>query len=92
MAWREQTYDRKAVFLYAGDFDASGIAIDRVFGEYTVECFADVHRIALNPPRSRTSVWAAGGQAGRQQHRRVSWRSSVPWPCSTRPPVRHGQG
>ncbi len=49
MAWREQTYDRKAVFLYAGDFDASGIAIDRVFGDRTVECFADVQRIALNP-------------------------------------------
>jgi hypothetical protein len=49
VAWRQQEFDRKAVFLYAGDFDASGITIDRVFNERTVDCFAHVQRIALNP-------------------------------------------
>jgi hypothetical protein len=49
VAWRQQEYDRKAVFLYAGDFDASGITIDRVFNERTPDCFAHVQRIALSP-------------------------------------------
>ena len=49
VARRERIYDRKAVLLYAGDFDASGVAIDRVFNERTAGCFADVRRIALNP-------------------------------------------
>lgn len=38
VARRERRYDRKAVLLYAGDFDASGVAIDRVFGERTAGC------------------------------------------------------
>jgi hypothetical protein len=42
-------YGREAVLLYAGDFDASGVAIDRVFTERTAGCFAEVRRIALNP-------------------------------------------
>jgi hypothetical protein len=46
---REREYGRKAVLLYAGDFDASGVAIDRVFNERTAGCFAEIRRIALNP-------------------------------------------
>lgn len=49
VAWRRRAYDRKAVFIYAGDFDASGISIDRVFNERTPNCFAHVQRIALSP-------------------------------------------
>jgi hypothetical protein len=49
VARREQEYGRKAVLLYAGDFDASGVAIDRVFNDRTAGCFAEVRRIALNP-------------------------------------------
>ena len=41
--------DRKAVLLYAGDFDASGVAIDRVFTDRTAGSFAEFRRIALNP-------------------------------------------
>jgi hypothetical protein len=44
---REEEYGRKSVLLYAGDFDASGIAIDRVFTERTN--FTEVRRIALDP-------------------------------------------
>jgi hypothetical protein len=49
VARRDRIYDRKAVLLYAGDFDASGVAIDRVFNERTAGCFAEVRRVALNP-------------------------------------------
>jgi hypothetical protein len=48
-AMRGTRYDRKAVLLYAGDFDASGVAIDRVFNDRTVGSFAEIRRIALNP-------------------------------------------
>ncbi|MDT5125621.1 MAG: hypothetical protein QOH54_1265 [Mycobacterium sp.] len=48
-ARRERVYGRKAVLLYAGDFDASGVAIDRVFNERTAGSFAEVRRVALNP-------------------------------------------
>jgi len=48
-ARREQVYGRKAVLLYAGDFDASGVAIDRVFNERTAGYFAETQRVALNP-------------------------------------------
>ena len=49
VAHQRRAYDRKAVLLYAGDFDASGVTIDRVFGERTPGCWAHVERIALNP-------------------------------------------
>lgn len=48
-ARRAEKYGRNAVFLYAGDFDASGVAIDRVFNERTQGCFSEVRRVALNP-------------------------------------------
>jgi hypothetical protein len=37
------------VLLYAGDFDASGDRIDRVFAERTPECWDHIERVALNP-------------------------------------------
>jgi hypothetical protein len=37
------------VLLYAGDFDASGVTIDRVFGERTPGCWAHIERVALGP-------------------------------------------
>jgi hypothetical protein len=46
---QRRKYDRKAILLYAGDFDASGVTIDRVFNERTPGCWAHVERIALNP-------------------------------------------
>jgi hypothetical protein len=49
VARREQKYGRKSVLLYAGDFDASGVAIDLVFNQRTEGCFAETRRIALNP-------------------------------------------
>ena len=39
--------NRPAILIYAGDFDPSGIDIDRDFRERT-RCFDAVHRIALN--------------------------------------------
>lgn len=63
-------YKRPAVLLYAGDFDPSGMDIDRDFGERT-GCFAEVVRVALDaeqvatynlPPQmgKRTDSRAAG--------------------------------
>jgi hypothetical protein len=46
-AQREQ--DRKPVLLYAGDFDASGDTIDRVFQRHTPDCWDHIERVALNP-------------------------------------------
>lgn len=37
------------VLLYAGDFDASGDRIDRIFTERTPGCWDDIERLALNP-------------------------------------------
>lgn len=39
---------REAVLIYGGDFDPSGIDIQRDFDERTRSCFAEVRRIALN--------------------------------------------
>lgn len=46
-------YGRPAVLLYAGDFDPSGMDIDRDFTERT-GCFAEVVRVALNDEQVRT--------------------------------------
>ena len=42
-----ESYGRQSVLLYAGDFDASGVDIDRDFEERT-EIFDEVYRVALN--------------------------------------------
>jgi hypothetical protein len=42
-----ESYGRSSVLLYAGDFDASGVDIDRDFEERT-DIFDEVQRVALN--------------------------------------------
>lgn len=44
--------DRRAVLIYAGDFDPSGEDIDRDFIE-RADCFDEVHRVALNAEQVR---------------------------------------
>ena len=40
-------YDREAIFIYAGDFDASGMNIGEKFIEHTEDCWDAVTRIGL---------------------------------------------
>jgi hypothetical protein len=49
-------HQRPAVFLYAGDFDASGEDISRDFMEKTEDLWQEARRIARAPSTTRTSI------------------------------------